>query len=153
MTAKVLARGVRITRRKPWSAMYMKSFWTEPRAFQRALDVMFRIEERGGTIRDEFICGLIHFMACVYIIPVLPGVMNYPGGYDPEKVDSYVFVSGVTCDDACCLGGLLICFNDGAWQYCIGLRNEPALCYIARRAHRHLHEDVPAGERPGGARG
>ena len=72
------------------------SFWRQEDAPAQVLDVVFRVRERGAysvltpryhpemsppgaTIRNEVFCGFIHFMACVYIIPVLPHAMVEAG--------------------------------------------------------------------------
>lgn len=43
------------------------------------LEDIFHIEERGSTIRNELFCGVVHFFACMYVIPVIPGQMAKAG--------------------------------------------------------------------------
>lgn len=43
------------------------------------LEDIFHIEERGSTIGNELFCGLVHFFACMYVIPVIPGQMAKAG--------------------------------------------------------------------------
>jgi len=59
---------------------------------------VFHVRKRKTTIRKELVCGLIQFISCLYVLPVVPEQMS-KAGYD----DTSSIVSTAAC---CCLGNL-----------------------------------------------
>lgn len=68
-----------------------------------SIDAFFKISERGSTIKREIVAGLTTFLAMVYSVIVVPGMLS-SAGFDPKTV----FVA--TCLVAC-VGSLLM----GVW--------------------------------------
>jgi hypothetical protein len=58
-----------------------KKFWEEANPIEYVLEVLFHIQRRDTTIQREVYCGLIQFISCLYILPVLPHQMEN-AGYD-----------------------------------------------------------------------
>jgi xanthine/uracil/vitamin C permease (AzgA family) len=42
------------------------------RSFEDALNRRFKLEERGVTVKSEFIASLAFFVSCIYVLPVVP---------------------------------------------------------------------------------
>jgi hypothetical protein len=72
-----------------------RKFWEEANPLEIVCEVLFHIKRRGTTIEKEVYCGLIQFISCLYILPVLPHQMEN-AGYDLRT--TYV----VTVLSPCC---------------------------------------------------
>jgi hypothetical protein len=58
-------------------------FWEESNWFEIACEVLFHIKRRQTTVSLEIYTGLIQFVSCMYILPVIPDqLLN--AGYDKE---------------------------------------------------------------------
>lgn len=58
---------------------------TAPHSNPRGLDGFFGISARGSNIRQEIIAGLTTFLAMVYSVIVVPGMLA-KAGFPPELV-------------------------------------------------------------------
>jgi hypothetical protein len=58
-----------------------RKFWEEANSLEIVCEVLFHIKRRETTIQKEIYCGLIQFISCLYILPVLPHQMEN-AGYD-----------------------------------------------------------------------
>jgi hypothetical protein len=58
-----------------------KKIWEEANPVEYVFEVLFHIQRRETTIQREVYCGLIQFISCLYILPVLPHQMEN-AGYD-----------------------------------------------------------------------
>ena len=45
-----------------------------------SLDAWFKISQRGSTVRQEVVAGLTTFLAMVYSVIVVPGMLGKAGG-------------------------------------------------------------------------
>jgi hypothetical protein len=58
-----------------------RKFWEEANWVEVVCEVLFHIKRRETTINKEIYCGVIQFISCLYILPVLPHQMEN-AGYD-----------------------------------------------------------------------
>ena len=54
------------------------------RNFEDFLKNTFKLERRRVTVRSELYAGLMHFVSCLYVLPVIPQQMKN-AGYDPRS--------------------------------------------------------------------
>lgn len=64
---------------------------------------VFLLQEREVTISSEIYCGIIQFVSCLYVLPVIPDCLK-DAGYDTQQ--SIVAIS-YTCFAGCMMGGFL----------------------------------------------
>lgn len=48
-------------------------------AYRRFTDAWFKISQRGSTVRQEVVAGLTTFLAMVYSVIVVPGMLGKAG--------------------------------------------------------------------------
>ena len=59
-------------------------FWEEANWIEIVCEVLFHIKRRETTISLEIYAGLIQFVSCMYVLPVIPGqLLN--AGYDEDS--------------------------------------------------------------------
>ena len=63
----------------------------------------FKVNERGVSIKSECYSGIIQFISCVYILPVVSSQLA-PAGFDADK---NVVVTSATAGIGCIIAGLL----------------------------------------------
>lgn len=101
-----------------------------------SLDAMFKISARGSTVRQEVVAGLTTFLAMVYSVIVVPGMLG-KAGFPPAAV----FVA------TCLVAGV------GSIVMPVG---EPAagdrVRHLPDRVYRLQPGAGPAYQRPGSAR-
>ncbi len=51
-----------------------------------SLDAWFKISQRGSTVRQEVVAGLTTFLAMVYSVIVVPGILLGKAGFPPAAV-------------------------------------------------------------------
>eukprot|EP00607_Mallomonas_marina_P008987 CAMPEP_0182417014 /NCGR_PEP_ID=MMETSP1167-20130531/1453_1 /TAXON_ID=2988 /ORGANISM="Mallomonas Sp, Strain CCMP3275" /LENGTH=739 /DNA_ID=CAMNT_0024590283 /DNA_START=59 /DNA_END=2279 /DNA_ORIENTATION=- len=71
--------------------------------FDKTLEDFFKIRRRGSTVKIEIVTGIVQFISCLYILPVVPQQM-YKAGYD--KVSSIVSTAAA-CGIGCILSAFL----------------------------------------------
>lgn len=52
-----------------------------------SLDAWFKISQRGSTVRQEVVAGLTTFLAMVYSVIVVPGMLG-KAGFPPDDMHS-----------------------------------------------------------------
>ena len=62
------------------------------------LEDLFHIRKRGTTINKELVCGVIQWISCLYVLPVVPEQMGKAGYSHTGSI-----VATAAC---CCLGNL-----------------------------------------------
>eukprot|EP01039_Chlorochromonas_danica_P004042 gene4042-4420_t len=67
------------------------------------IEYVFKIRQRKTTVEMELFTGVIQFISCVYVLPVVPDQMKR-AGYD--EVDS-IMATTVTCAIGCIIGAFL----------------------------------------------
>lgn len=78
---------------------YDKENWLE-----EFCEVLFKVKERGSSIKLELYYGLIHFISCLYVLAVAPQQM-IKADYKPLQTVTAV---GLTSGVGCIVGGLFI---------------------------------------------
>ena len=67
------------------------------RDYDSFLERMFHITSRGTTWQMEVICGLVQFISCVYVLPVVPLQLEN-AGFDVDKtVIATVYIFSLLC--------------------------------------------------------
>jgi hypothetical protein len=56
-----------------------RKFWEEANWVEVVCEVLFHIKRRETTIYREIYCGVVQFISCLYILPVLPHQMENAG--------------------------------------------------------------------------
>jgi hypothetical protein len=56
-----------------------RKFWEEANWMEVVCEVLFHIKRRETTIDREIYCGVVQFISCLYILPVLPHQMENAG--------------------------------------------------------------------------
>ena len=74
------------------------SFTREP-TLENLLNIVFKIRERGTTIKTEVICGFIHFLSVASCLALNPSQLSH-GGYDKLEVATGTAIS-------CCITNIL----------------------------------------------
>jgi hypothetical protein len=59
-------------------------FWEEANWFDVVCEVLFHIKRRNTTIEHEVYAGIVQFISCMYVLPVIPEQM-VNAGYDPDS--------------------------------------------------------------------
>lgn len=62
-------------------------FWQEANWLDIVCEVLFHVKRRNTTIEFEIYAGVVQFISCMYVLPVIPEQM-VNAGYDPDS--SYV---------------------------------------------------------------
>mmetsp|Transcript_20956 Transcript_20956/g.30211 ORF Transcript_20956/g.30211 Transcript_20956/m.30211 type:complete len:525 (+) Transcript_20956:196-1770(+) len=57
--------------------------WERPDWHDQLLEVLFRLNERNTTVQMEVYAGVIQFISCMYVLPVIPQKM-VSAGYDAD---------------------------------------------------------------------
>lgn len=52
----------------------------KPKGFKARVDYFFKISQRGSSVKQEFIGGLINFLVLSYVLVVIPGIFSGVGG-------------------------------------------------------------------------
>mmetsp|Transcript_15415 Transcript_15415/g.23251 ORF Transcript_15415/g.23251 Transcript_15415/m.23251 type:complete len:552 (+) Transcript_15415:87-1742(+) len=78
-------------------------FWEEANWVDIVCEVLFHIKRRKTTIPQEVFTGIIQFISCMYVLPVVPNQLSN-AGYDMEA--SYV-VTAMMCAVGCFIAGLV----------------------------------------------
>jgi AGZA family xanthine/uracil permease-like MFS transporter len=64
---------------------------------RRCLERSFEIRERGSTLGTEILCGILHFVSSLFILPVIPMLLG-DAGYDTARtIQITALASGVGC--------------------------------------------------------
>ena len=79
------------------------NFYRQENWLEKLCESMFTIKDRGTSIKSECYFGLIQFVSCVYILPVVSSQL-VPAGFDADK--NVVVTSAVT-GMGCIISGLL----------------------------------------------
>jgi hypothetical protein len=66
-------------------------FWEEANWLDIVCEVLFHIKRRNTTIEHEIFGGIVQFVSCMYVLPVIPEQM-VNAGYDPDS--SYAVTVG-----------------------------------------------------------
>jgi hypothetical protein len=74
-------REVNVEMREGVRDLLGRKFWEEANWTEVVCEVLFHIKRRETTINKEIYCGVIQFISCLYILPVLPHQMEN-AGYD-----------------------------------------------------------------------
>lgn len=56
-----------------------RKFWEEANWIEVVCEVLFHIKRRETTVYREIYCGVIQFISCLYILPVLPHQLEQAG--------------------------------------------------------------------------
>jgi adenine/guanine/hypoxanthine permease len=64
---------------------------------------IFHLKERGVTVRSEIYCGLIQFVSCCYVLPVVPTQLEQ-AGYDASAT---IIVTALMTGIGCIAAGVL----------------------------------------------
>lgn len=81
----------------------VKQYFEKEQTVESLIELLFKIESRGSTIKTELYGGLIHFLSTAMILAVNPSQL-VNAGYDKEQVaSSTALCTGI----ACLLTGLL----------------------------------------------
>jgi hypothetical protein len=59
-------------------------FWEEANWLDIVCEVLFHIKRRNTTIESEIFGGIVQFVSCMYVLPVIPEQM-VKAGYDPNS--------------------------------------------------------------------
>jgi hypothetical protein len=59
-------------------------FWEEANWLDIVCEVLFHIKRRNTTIEYEVYAGIVQFISCMYVLPVIPEQM-VNAGYDPDS--------------------------------------------------------------------
>lgn len=70
---------------------------------EKVCEDVFLLQERETTVSLEVSSGIIQFVSCLYILPVLPGCIE-DAGYDTEHI---IVVISYLCFGGCILSGFL----------------------------------------------
>lgn len=79
-----------------------RKFWEEANWIDIVCEVLFHIKRRNTTIQFEIYAGIVQFISCMYVLPVIPEQM-INAGYHPDS--SYV----VTVRSSFLLSFLVLC--------------------------------------------
>lgn len=74
-----------------------------PEWLQNAVEYFFKVKKRNTTIELEVYTGIIQFISCMYVLPVVPYQMKRVG-YDET---SSVIATALTCCIGCVVGAFL----------------------------------------------
>jgi hypothetical protein len=92
-------------RQKPTRAdLVTLEFYDKENWIEDFCEVLFKVKERGSTIKMEIYYGLIHFISCLYVLAVAPQQM-VKADYKPLQTVTAV---GLTSGVGCIVGGLFI---------------------------------------------
>jgi hypothetical protein len=81
----------------PRSHLFSYDFYKHPKAVENACEILFHIKRRGTTIKRELYFGLVQFISCLYVLPVVPHQL-YPAGYNTQPtIIATAALSGVGC--------------------------------------------------------
>lgn len=72
-------------------------FYEDDRWIDRIAEKLFMITKRGTSIRSECYCGLIQFISCVYILPVVSSQLAPAGFHADESVVVTSAITGIGC--------------------------------------------------------
>ena len=78
-------------------------FYEDDKWIDKLCEKFFMITERGTSIKSECYCGLIQFISCIYILPVVSSQLS-PAGFTADR--SVVVTSAVT-GIGCLISGFL----------------------------------------------
>ena len=67
------------------------------------MERFFKVKERGTTTKMEFYCGIVQFISCLYILPVVPQQMAR-AAYNKE---SSIAVTAAACGIGCIIASFL----------------------------------------------
>jgi adenine/guanine/hypoxanthine permease len=67
------------------------------------IEPVFKVKKRKTTIENEFMCGLIQFISCLYVLPVVPFQMKRVG-YDEQPS---IIATCATCAIGSIISGFL----------------------------------------------
>ena len=76
---------------------------TQVRKLEDFLIYFFELEKRDVSVKSECFTGVLHFLTCMYVLPVIPRVLA-AAGYEGENV---AVVSAVVSGIGSIIGGLL----------------------------------------------
>jgi hypothetical protein len=49
-----------------------RKFWQNPRWFENFMEILFKLKRNKVTFKEECYYGLVQFISCLYVLPVVP---------------------------------------------------------------------------------
>lgn len=74
------------TRASLVQVMVTKEFYKRDDWVSIVCEVLFKVRERGSTIKAECYYGLVHFISCVYVLAIIPQLLTQAGYYSSQSV-------------------------------------------------------------------
>lgn len=71
-----------------------KDFYKQDDWFYKMCDLLFKLERRGATIKNEVYYGVIHFISCLYCLAVVPQQLVSAGYNGKQTVVSVALCTG-----------------------------------------------------------
>ena len=86
----------------PRSNFLKKEFYQHPKVIDNACEILFHVKRRNTTIKRELYFGLLQFVSCLYVLPVVQNQL-FPAGYSREPT---VVVTAAASGIGCIIFGL-----------------------------------------------
>ena len=87
----------------PRAHLFSLEFYRHPKAVENAVEILFHVKKHNTTMGKELYLGVIQFISCLYVLPVIPLQLSLAGYSTTETVVITAAASGI----GCILAGLL----------------------------------------------
>lgn len=87
----------------PRAHLFSLEFYRHPKAIENAVEIIFHVKKHNTTIGKELYLGVIQFISCLYVLPVIPVQLSLAGYSKTETV----VVTAAACGIGCILAGFL----------------------------------------------
>ncbi len=85
----------RLTQAERLKSLAQRDFYQQDDWVDQFFEILFKIKQRGTTVKAEFYYGVIHFISCVYCLAVIPQQLKNAGYNSRKTIVSVALCTGV----------------------------------------------------------